>query len=67
MANTFWIVIAAVVAVMVIAAVMWIARKQRDAQCRARADEIRERLRQEDAQVRQREEATARSELQTPG
>ncbi len=68
MADTVWILIAVVVPVVVIAAIMWAGRRRRDARCRAQADEIRRLLREEDARMRQAEQAEQAERLQTaPG
>lgn len=65
MADTVWILIAVVVPVVVIAAIMWAGRSRRAARCRAQADEIRRRLREEDARMRQAEQAEQAERLLT--
>jgi hypothetical protein len=55
MDNTVWIVVAVVVALVLIAAMVLTARKQRTVHRRAQAEEIRVDLGKEDAQVRHRE------------
>lgn len=62
MANTVWILIAVVVPVVLIAATTWAGRRQGDAHRRIQANEIRKRLREEDARMRHYETIAAETE-----
>lgn len=52
--STVWIAVLVIVALVAVALVFWNGRRQRDAHIRAQADELRERLRREDDEVRYR-------------
>lgn len=56
--SVIWIVVI-VVALVVVGLVFWNGRRQRDAYRRAQAEELREQLRHEDTEVRQRESVAA--------
>lgn len=62
MDNAVWIVIAVIAALALTAALLWAGRRKRATQRRAEADEIRQRLRHEDAEVRQRESVAVETE-----
>jgi len=59
--NALWVVVA-VAALVAIGLLLWTVRRQRDAQRRAEAEELREQLRREDAAVRHRESIAAETE-----
>jgi biopolymer transport protein ExbB/TolQ len=53
--NTVWIVVAVIAALIVIAALVWVGRNRQISRKTAKADEIREEVRQEHAKVQRRE------------
>lgn len=60
--SVIWIVIAVLVGLLLIGVVLWAGRRQRDARRRAHAEELREQLRREDAELRHRESIAAETE-----
>lgn len=60
--NAVWIVIAVIAALAVLAVLLWAGRRQRDVRRHAQAQELREQLRREDAEVRHRESLAAETE-----
>jgi FtsZ-interacting cell division protein ZipA len=62
MNNAVWIVIAVIAALVLIAALLWAGGRKRAARHRNEAEEIREQLRHEDAEVRSRESIAVETE-----